>query len=60
MDDEIKRITITLREFRQLSRDSAMLDALKTCGVEDWDGYQDAIDEYNENYNENYDEEDEE
>lgn len=39
--DEIKEevITITLKEYNQLLEDSKILRALEGAGVDNWDGY---------------------
>jgi colicin import membrane protein len=36
-------ITIPLAEFNRLVRDSELLEALKFAGVDNWDGYSDAV-----------------
>ena len=35
-------VTITKEEYDQLVKDSEFLDALKGCGVDNWEGYTDA------------------
>lgn len=35
-------VTIPKAEYDQLAKDSEFLDALKTCGVDNWEGYSDA------------------
>jgi hypothetical protein len=47
-----KMIQITIEEYNILKEDSAFLAALRSCGVDNWDGYCDAIgmlDEHNNN-----------
>ena len=55
MDDENKTVTITLREYQELRRDSAMLEALNNAGVDNWSGYDDALEEFTENYDDDED-----
>lgn len=35
-------VTIPKAEYDQLIKDSKFLDALRGCGVDNWDGYDDA------------------
>ena len=44
MEEEI--ISITREEFEKLVRDSMLLNCLKNAGVDDWDGYDFAIEEF--------------
>jgi len=39
-------ISITREEFEKLVRDSMLLNCLKNAGVDDWDGYDYAIEEF--------------
>lgn len=45
-----KVITIGLAVYEQLMKDSALLDALQKAGVDNWDGYSDAIHSLNERH----------
>lgn len=36
-------ITITLKEYNSLLEDSALLAALEAAGVDNWEGYSDAV-----------------
>lgn len=40
-DDKI--VTITLEEYEQLLKDSEFLQALREYGVDNWDGYDEAL-----------------
>lgn len=47
-------ITISLEEYEELVEDQEMLEALRCCGVDNWDGYSDALElleEWNEEPN---------
>ncbi len=39
MAEDVEMVTITHEEFRQLNLAGALLGALKTAGVEKWDGF---------------------
>lgn len=39
-------ITITCKEYRQLRNDSLFLSILQDYGVDNWEWYDDAVDEY--------------
>jgi len=41
-------ITITRKEYKELKEDSDFLQALRAAGVDNWDGYDYAIDILNE------------
>lgn len=41
-------VTITKKEFLELCGDSLFLNCLRNAGVDNWDGYDFAVDEYNE------------
>ena len=41
---DVKTVTISEAVYKQLLRDSEFLDALQACGVDNWDGYEDAQD----------------
>lgn len=43
-----KMITITQKEFDQLCHDSNFLNCLQGCGVDNWDGYDYAIEAFEE------------
>jgi hypothetical protein len=45
---EPKTITITVDEFEDLENDSLFLNCLKECGVDNWNGYADAWELYQE------------
>lgn len=51
MPDEIELITITRQNLEQLMDDSRFLEALKRAGVDDWDGYSEAVEIYREMIN---------
>jgi hypothetical protein len=37
-------ITITVGEYEKLKEDQRFLDALRSCGVDNWEGFDDAVD----------------
>lgn len=37
-------ITISLKEYHRLSKDSDFLEKLRAAGVDNWDGYEFALD----------------
>ena len=39
-------ITIPVEEYENLCNDSYMLEVLKSCGVDNWCGYEDAMELY--------------
>lgn len=41
---------ITREEYDRLERDSHMLQCLQDAGVDNWDGYSDALHEYKKEY----------
>lgn len=43
---EPKTVTITVEEYKDLLESQALLDALESCGVDNWSGYSDAISEF--------------
>ena len=45
-------ITITQEEYDQLEKDSLLLNALRNQGVDNWCGWDDAIEEYRESLGE--------
>lgn len=47
MTDLEDTITISKREYLELLDDSKFLNCLRNAGVDNWDGYDFAIDEYN-------------
>lgn len=42
IEPEKKMITITQEEYDELIEDSEFLNCLRSCGVDNWDGYSDA------------------
>lgn len=44
-----KIIEITLIEYEELLKDRAMLEALMAAGVNNWEGWDQAVSEYNKN-----------
>ena len=40
-------IEITKKEYEQLLRDQRLLDCLEGAGVDNWDGYEDAMEMFN-------------
>jgi hypothetical protein len=42
-----EQVTISKREYEKLVEDQAFLEALRACGVDNWDGYSDAHDYLN-------------
>lgn len=48
--EEETEITISIKEYEQLQRDSCMLNCLEQAGVDNWQGYEDAIDIFKEHY----------
>ena len=49
MDPE-NTITLSVSEYKQLLEDSRKLDLLREFGVDNWDGFGDAIQEYRKIY----------
>ena len=47
MSDD-KKISISEDEYDALLRDSILLNCLQMMGVDNWDGYDDAIEQYQE------------
>jgi len=47
MSDD-KKISISEEEYEALLNDSILLNCLQMMGVDNWDGYGDAIEQYNE------------
>ena len=45
---EDKKITISEEEYETLLNDSILLNCLQMMGVDNWDGYDDAIEQYQE------------
>lgn len=43
-----EKVTISRSEYEQLLNDSEFLSCLEACGVDNWDGYGDAWEMYNE------------
>ena len=39
-------VTITKMEYDKLSRDSDLLNCLRNAGVDNWDGYEFALEEF--------------
>ena len=48
MSQQEKMVTITEAEYDKLSEDSRFLCALENAGVDNWDGYYYAMEEYRE------------
>ena len=44
-ENDINTINISLREYKSLLDDSEMLRALYAAGVQNWDGYEIALEE---------------
>ena len=47
MSDD-KKISISEEEYKTLLNDSILLNCLQMMGVDNWDGYDDAIEQYQE------------
>ena len=43
-----ENVTITLKEYESLNDSLRWLDCLELAGVDNWDGYEEALDRYNE------------
>lgn len=41
-------VTISVKEYQELLEDQRLLDALRGAGVDNWEGWDDAIDNLNE------------
>ena len=41
---DIERVTISQDEYDSLKKDSEFLNCLRACGVDNWEGWDDAID----------------
>ena len=46
MSDD-KKISISKEEYEALLNDSILLNCLQMMGVDNWDGYDEAIEQYN-------------
>jgi hypothetical protein len=46
MSDD-KKISISEEEYDSLLKDSILLNCLQMMGVDNWDGYNEAIEQYN-------------
>lgn len=44
----IETVTISKREYEELEKDCLLLNALRSVGVDNWDGYDIALEQYNE------------
>lgn len=42
MNENEKMVTISEKEYKSLLDDAAFLQALQSCGVDNWEGYADA------------------
>ena len=47
-NQEPKKISISEEEYKALLNDSILLNCLQMMGVDNWDGYDDAIEQYQE------------
>jgi hypothetical protein len=47
-NQEPKKISISEEEYEALLCDSILLNCLQMMGVDNWDGYDEAIEQYNE------------
>lgn len=45
--EERQQICITVAQYEELLDDQKLLDALRACGVDNWEGWDDAIRLYN-------------
>ena len=43
MDDILETIVLSTKEYKRLLEDSKLLAALEAAGVDNWDGYEDAL-----------------
>lgn len=43
MDDILETIVLSAKEYNRLLEDSKLLAALEAAGVDNWDGYEDAL-----------------
>lgn len=46
MTKEIKTVTISKKEYEELLDDSLFLNCLRNNGVDNWDWYDEAVEEY--------------
>ena len=53
MSDD-KKISISEEEYDSLLNDSILLNCLQMMGVDNWDGYDDAIEQYQEILRQNF------
>ena len=42
-EDEVEMVAIPVDEYRRLKHAEAVLEALQGCGVDNWEGYDDAM-----------------
>ncbi|MGG1659514.1 hypothetical protein [Brevibacillus sp. NRS-1366] len=48
MNEKMEFVTISVEEYQQLQNDSYMLSCLEACGVDNWGGYSEAMQMFNE------------
>ena len=47
MTSEVETVTITTKEYNELVEDQDFLNALRSAGVDNWSGWDDACDIFN-------------
>lgn len=52
MNKKVEFITIPIEEYKKLQEYTHKLSCLESCGVDNWSGYGEAMEMYNENYKE--------
>lgn len=48
LKDALQTVTSTVKDWQQLVRDSQLLDCLRAAGVDNWEGYEHAMEIYRE------------
>lgn len=56
MSDSNETITIPKKQYEDMKRKLYWLECLRSCGVDNWEGFEFAIDEYTKKYPDEEDE----
>ena len=52
MNEKMEFVTISVNEYQRLQEYSHKLSCLESCGVDNWSGYSEAMQMFNEEYEE--------
>lgn len=47
MSDDVVVVQIPFTTYEELMESAAFLEALQACGVDDWEGYEEAVEYFN-------------